>query len=77
MSVIFVQVISKQELLYFSYHTEILFAERSFLIFSGNFLLRENPFHTVNCLKSFCFELFFVYALIVEALFGTFILTNI
>jgi len=30
---------------------------------SGNFLLRESPFHIVNCLKLFNFTFFFVYAL--------------
>jgi len=62
-----------------SCYAETLFAKTklSFLIFSGNLLLRENPFYTTNCLKSFDFKLFFVYALIVEGLFGKFILKNI
>ena len=30
---------------------------------SGNLLLHENPFHTVNCLKLFNFTLFFVYTI--------------
>jgi len=34
-----------------------------FFILSGNFLLRESPFHIVNCLKVFNFTLFFVYTL--------------
>jgi len=34
-----------------------------FLVLSGNLLLRESPFHIVNCLKLFDFTLFFVYAL--------------
>jgi len=34
-----------------------------FFILSGNLLLRENPFHTANCLKLFDFTLFFVYTL--------------
>jgi len=34
-----------------------------FFIFSGNLLLRESPFHIVNCLKLFDFTLFFVYTL--------------
>jgi len=29
----------------------------------GNLLLRESPFHIVNCLKLFDFTLFFVYTL--------------
>jgi len=32
----------------------------------GNSLLPESPLHIVNCLKSFDFELFFVYTLVVE-----------
>jgi len=32
-----------------------------FFILFRNLLLRESPFHTVNCLKSFNFKLFFVY----------------
>jgi len=34
-----------------------------FFILSGNLLLRDSPFHTVNCLKLFDFTLFFVYTL--------------
>jgi len=34
-----------------------------FFIFSGNLLLRESPFHIVNCLKFFDFTLFFVHTL--------------
>jgi len=34
-----------------------------FFILSGNFRLRESPFHIVNCLKLFNFTLFFVYTL--------------
>ena len=34
-----------------------------FFILSGNLLLRESPFHIVNCLKLFDFKLFFVYTL--------------
>jgi len=78
MARIFVQVISKQELLYFALALQKLYSLKAIYIFyfSGNLLLRESPFHTVNCLKSFDFKLFFVYALVVEGLFGTFILTK-
>ena len=34
-----------------------------FFILSGNLLLRESPFGTVNCLKLFDFTLFFIYTL--------------
>jgi len=34
-----------------------------FFILSGNLLLRESPFHIVNCLKSFDFTLFIVYTI--------------
>jgi len=32
----------------------------SCIFLSGNLLLRESPFHSLNCLKSFDFELLFV-----------------
>ena len=41
----------------------------NFFILSGNLLLRENPFHFVDCSKSFDFKSFFVYLSFWGALF--------
>ena len=37
-----------------------------FFILSGNLLLREIQFYTVNCLKPFYFKLFFVYTVVLS-----------
>jgi len=62
MALVFVQVISKKEPLYFALALQKLYSRKSvkFVILSGNLLLRENSYHIANCLKSFNFELFFV-----------------
>jgi len=54
--------------LFHTCYTKILLAECNLnFIFSGNMLLRESPFHIVNCLKFFDFTLFFVYTLKLKA----------
>jgi len=52
--------------LYFTHAIQKLYSLKAsviFFILSGNLLLREGPFHTVNCLQSFVFKLFFTYTL--------------
>jgi len=51
--------------LFYTCYTKILLlkAIQIFFILSGSLLLRESPFHIVNCLKLFDFTLFFVYIL--------------
>ena len=55
----------KQGPLYLTHATQKFYLLKAIQIFilSGSLLLRESPFHTVNCLKLFDFTLFFIYAL--------------
>ena len=60
--------------LYFTHATHKLYPlkEVKFSILSGNLLLRESTFYTINCLKSFDFKLIFVYTFkLLRAPFGT------
>ena len=62
-----------------SCNTETLFAERklNLLIFFCEFASALKPVSHCKLFDVIWFSLFFVYALLVEGLFGTFILTNI
>jgi len=55
----------EKEALYFIHAIQsfIRWNQGKFFILSGNLLLRESTFCTVNCLKSFSFKMFFVYTL--------------
>jgi len=70
-------------ILHMPYRNFICWKQVKFFILSGTLLLRETPFHMVNCLKPFDFKLFCVCTLKWGAAFGTlahnfcFVLTNI
>ena len=49
--------------LHMLYKNIIRWKQVSFLILSGDLLLRVGPFHAVDCVKSVDFKMFFVYIL--------------
>ena len=62
---IFVHITSKKGpyILYMLHKNFNGWKQFKFFILSGNLLLRESPFHIINCLKLFDFTLFFAYTL--------------
>jgi len=58
-------------ILHMLYRNFIRSKQAKFFILSGILLLRESQFHTVNCLISFDFKLFFNYTLKLHMTFFT------